>query len=376
VRRRRNSRSALITAVAALAAATATPQAPGRIATSAEALVASPVFFHGRQITVRRELVEARGLTELASTSKPIFVFWRDAPTTTRDGEVRGEFWDLGRLRPDDSRFSSQNFGPVLEAASRGEWPARDQVFVILGATFVESPLPQQPSIRALALAPEKYADRGVTIAGRFRGRNLFGDLPLPAGKSRWDFVLQAADGAVWITGLRPRGKGFDLDVEARVDTGRWLEVTGTVRRDGSLVWVEASSIALASAPTETPVEVTVPTVPREAPPRVVFTAPVANDTDVEVAAPVRIQFSRDMQAATFRDRVRVAYTGNAPAGAPASPPQFTVNYNEGTRALELKFAFRLDRFRTVRVDLLEGILSAVDNQPLAPWSMTFTTGG
>ena len=191
---------------------------------------------------------------------------------------MRGEFWDLGRLRPDDSRFSSQNFGPVLEAASRGEWPARDQVFVILGATFVESPLPQQPSIRALALAPEKYADRGVTIAGRFRGRNLFGDLPLPAGKSRWDFVLQAADGAVWITGLRPRGKGFDLDVEARVDTGRWLEVTGTVRRDGSLVWVEASSIALASAPTETPVEVTVPTVPREAPPRVVFTAPVAND--------------------------------------------------------------------------------------------------
>src|SRR5207253_2028798 len=83
-----------------------------------------------------------------------------------------------------------------------------------------------------------------------------------------------------------------------------------------------------------------------QAPPQVVFTAPVANDTDVEVAAPVRIQFSRDMQAATFRDRVRVAYTGNAPAGAPASPPQFTVNYNEGTRALEIKFAFRLDRFR------------------------------
>jgi Big-like domain-containing protein len=375
VRPRRSWRDRLIAAAAALVAATAAAQPSGRLATSAEALVASPVFFHGRQITVRRELAEARGLVELAGTSKPIFVFWREHPTTTRDGEIRGEFWDLGRLRPDDARFASQDFHAVLEAASKGEWPARDRVFVILGATFVESPLPDQPSIRALALAPEKYADRGVTIVGRFRGRNLFGDLPLPAGKSRWDFVLQAADGAVWVTGLRPRGKGFDLDVEARVDTGRWLEVTGTVRRDGPLSWIEASSIAAASAPTDTPVEIAVPARPREAPPQVVFTAPVANDTDVERAAPVRIQFSRDMQGATFRDRVRVAYTGNAAPGAPAPPP-FTIKYNEGTRALEIKFSAPLDRFRTIRIDLLEGILSAVDNQPLAPWSMTFTTGG
>ncbi len=376
MRRRRSSRDLLIAAAAVCAATIAGAQPPGRIATSAEALVASPVFFHGRQITVRRELVESRGLTELSGTSKPVFVFWREPPTTTRDGEIRGEFWDLGRLRPDDGRFSSQDFRPVLEAASRGEWPARDQVFVILGAAFVESPLPEQPSIRALALAPDKYANRGVTIVGRFRGRNLFGDLPLPAGKSRWDFVLQAADGAVWVTGLRPRGKGFDLDVEARVDTGRWLEVAGTVRRDGPLVWVEATSVATASAPTETPVDVTVPSRPREAPPQVVFTAPILNETDVETAVAVRIQFSRDMQAASFRDRVRVSYTGNAAPNAPAAPPSFTAHYNEGTRALEIKFAAPLDRFRTVRVDLLEGILSAVDNQPLAPWSMTFTTGG
>src|SRR5215510_10352526 len=99
----------MIAAAAVLAAAVSRAQPPGRIATSAEALVASPVFFHGRQITVRRELVESRGLTELSATSKPVFVFWREQPTTTRDGEIRGEFWDLGRLRPDDARFSSQD---------------------------------------------------------------------------------------------------------------------------------------------------------------------------------------------------------------------------------------------------------------------------
>jgi hypothetical protein len=29
-----------------------------------------------------------------------------------------------------------------------------------------------------------------------------------------------------------------------------------------------------------------------------------------------------------------------------------------------------------VKVELLDGIMSAVDNQPLAPYSLTFTTGG
>jgi len=29
-----------------------------------------------------------------------------------------------------------------------------------------------------------------------------------------------------------------------------------------------------------------------------------------------------------------------------------------------------------VKIELLDGITSAVDNQPLAPYSLTFTTGG
>ena len=48
----------------------------------------------------------------------------------------------------------------------------------------------------------------------------------------------------------------------------------------------------------------------------------------------------------------------------------------EGNRALEIKVAAPLDRYRMVKVELLEGILSNVDNQPLAPYSLTFTTGG
>ena len=352
-------------------------QSSSRIATSPDSLVASPVFFHGKQIVVRRDVEPAGPLMKLADTAKPIFVFWRDSASAPRDSEVRGEFWDLGRLERTDSRFSSINFQPILDVASNGQWPGRDQVFLILGATTVQSPLPTEPTVRALALAPDQYVGKGVTVTGRFRGANLFADLPQGAGtKGRWDFVLQSADSAVWVTGVRPRGRGFDLDVNTRADTGRWLQVAGTVRRTGPLAWIEANSIVEATAPSETTIEVALPPPPPAPAPEVVFSAPTAGDTDVDRAAPIRIQFSRDMDGRTFRDRVKLSYVGPAPAGAPDTPPAFTARYVEGNRALEVRPSAPLDRYRTVKVELLEGILSNVDNQPLAPVTLTFTTGG
>lgn len=352
-------------------------QAPGRHATTPEALVAAPVFFHGKQVAVRRDVEPSGPLMKLAGTAKPVVVFWRDSPSAPRNTEVRGEFWDLGRLERTDSRFSTIDFQPILDLASNGQWPGRDQVFLILGATTAESPLPAEPTIRALALAPDQYVGKGVTVTGRFRGANLFADLPHGAGtKGRWDFVLQSADSAVWVTGVRPRGRGFDLDVNARADTGRWVEIAGTVRRTGPLAWIEATSITEATAPTETTMEVALPPPPPAPAPELVFSAPTAGETDVDRAAAIRIQFSRDMDGRTFRDRVRLSYVGAPPAGSPDTPPAFTTRYVEGNRALEIKPSVPLDRYRAVKVELLEGILSNVDNQPLAPVTLTFTTGG
>ena len=350
-------------------------QPPTRVTTTVDALIATPVFFHSKQVVVRSGVVESGGLTQLANTRKPVFVLWREPTTPRSDAEIRGEFWDIGRLQPDDSRFSAVDFKPLLQAASGGQWPAREQVFVLLAATSVESPLPAEPSIRALALAPDRYQDRAVTVTGRFRGANLYGDLPQPVNKSRWDFVLQSADAAVWVTGMRPRGKGFNLDPMARVDTGQWLQVTGTLRHDGALTWIEAGNIATGSAPAETPIDVVIPSTPREIPPHVVFTAPIDGETTADRAAPIRIQFSRDMDLRSFRDHLKVSYTGAVPEGGPAQPPAFTYRYLDATRALEIRFAEPLDRFRAVKVELTEGVVSAVDNQPLAAWSFTFITG-
>lgn len=370
---------ALILAAGALSPAAAQT---GRLATTPEAVLASPLFFHGRQIALRGQVADLGGQTRLqvavdeADVGKrdvpQVFVFWKETPSDTT-GEIRGEFWDLGRLDAADGRFAAYDFQGMLEIATRGRWPSRGEVFVILGAVMLNDPLPSTPTIRAIAMAPERYADREVTVVGRFRGRNLYGDLPGPLNRSRWDFVLHSADAAVWTSGMQPRGDGFSLDPTRRVDTGKWLSVTGTVRAEGPAVWIAASSIALAAEPETAVVEIETAPVTKAPPPTVVFSAPIAEETGVDRTSPVRIQFSWEMDGRSFRDRVRVTYAGPA-QGPPPDPPQFTVSYNEGNRGLLIRFAEPLEPFQTVRVELLEGIV-AIDGQPLAPWTLTFYTG-
>ena len=115
-----------------------------RIATTADALVANPLFFNGKRVVLRHAVKETGRLSELDGTAKPVFVFWKDRPGGS-EGEIRAEFYDLGRMIEGDQRFSSYDFTPVIEAVSHGHWPARDQVFVLLGATYVSNPQPTAP---------------------------------------------------------------------------------------------------------------------------------------------------------------------------------------------------------------------------------------
>src|SRR6185436_15683825 len=91
-------------------------QTPTRLATSAEWLVASPLFFHGKQIVVRQAFTANGRTTRLDGTVKPVYIFWRERPARS-EGEIRGEFWDLGRMQEGDSRFTTYDFAPVVEEA-------------------------------------------------------------------------------------------------------------------------------------------------------------------------------------------------------------------------------------------------------------------
>jgi hypothetical protein len=237
--------------------------------------------------------------------------------------------------------------------------------------TDVEAAQPMtSPTVRGLALEPWKYEGQKVTLVGNFRGRNLFGDLPGAPGSSRYDFVLRSAEAAIWVTGLRPRGRGFELDVDRRVDSDRWIEVSGVVARSRGLVRLDATVITLAKAPASEPVrvEVAAPPPPKE-PSEVVFSSPTNDETDVSPAAPIRVQFSRGLREASLSTRLRLNYVGET------TQIPFKVTYNAAARAIEIRPAAPLDRFRTVRLELSEGA-EAFDGAPVKPWTVTFSTGG
>jgi hypothetical protein len=368
----RFARAVVIVAVL-LAASAVLAQPATRRLTTIDALRQFPGYFHLQPVVVRGEFSGEGTRVLVRADEHEIRVLMNDARPITGPAEVRGQMIDVGRLEPGDPRLSGY-------AGTRDEerWP-RPGEELILNVTGVAAAQPaSSPSVRALALEPWRFVDQKVTLVGQFRGRNLFGDLPAAPSKTRYDFVLRAADAAVWVTGLRPRGKGFDLNVDARVDTGRWLEVAGTVKHDNGLVSVEAASIVAAVEPKlTTEPEVAVPLLPLP-PVEVVFSSPTEGETDVSANSSVRIQFSRSIDPKTLKGLIRIAYLGaeSVERGEP-QPPSIEVQtaYDPASRALELKFAKPLERFRTVKVQLLEGI-KAFDGAPVTPWSLTFSVGG
>jgi hypothetical protein len=81
--------------------------------------------------------------------------------------------------------------------------------------------------LRELVKDPTPHLGKQVVVLGKFRGSNLYGDLSIRDKRTPRDFVIKVADAAIWVTGRRPRGKGFRLDPAKRRDTGEWLRVVG-----------------------------------------------------------------------------------------------------------------------------------------------------
>lgn len=330
-----------------------------------------PGYFHLQNVLLHGEFVESGARVMLRGGERDITVLLTGAKTAARAVEVRGQLLDVGRLEPGDLRLAG--YDGVRDPE---RWPRPGEELLLLVTGVTEAQFATTPSVRGLALQPWRFEGQKVTIVGQFRGRNLFGDLPSAPGKSRYDFVLRSADAAVWVTDLRPRGRGFDLSVDARVDTGRWLQITGTVTQDRGLVTIVGSAVATTTAP-EAPAaeeEAPSPAVPLE-PAEVVFTSPYEGEVGVPVTSSVRIQFSRGLDPATIAGQVRVSYVGPAPPDAPQPASlEFLHTYDAGTRAIEIKFTQPLDRFRAIRVELLEG-LKAFDGAPVKPWTLTFSAG-
>jgi hypothetical protein len=368
-----------------LLAASASAQPPARRATNIQMLLGYPGFFHGRPILVVGMVsLKPNGDFVLADESSSIRLIVNGAAPDGLD-EVRGEFWDLGRMKPDDPRLTN-DLKAKFRIDPEAPWPRPGEVTAIIASSIASTSFPPAPSIRAIELYPSRYLDERVTISGQFAGRNLLGDLPDAPGKSRYDFVLRSTDAAIWITNMRPRakdqnGRDVELSLDARIDTARWVQVSGKVMEGRGLQWIdaEAGSFAYVKPAAETRAEDEAPIrVPAGPPPEVVFSAPTADETDVSMTTNVRIQFSRDLDPSTLKNHIRVGYLPeqSAERGEPTTPTaEFTFQYQPANRVLEIKFTKPLERFRTVKVELLDGILGT-DKQPLKPWTLSFAVGG
>ena len=372
-----------------LFAAAVSAQPVTRRATNLAALLAFPGFYHGRPVIVVGTVALSQDgqLKVTDDFGSMRLIFKGNAP----DGldEVRGEFWDIGRMKPDEPKLSGYDLRATFHFDPDGPWPRPGEVTAIVATAVAAAPPPPPaatPAIRAVVLNPSRYLEQKVTITGQYSGRNLLGELPDAPNKSRYDFVLRSADAAIWVSNMRPKikdtnGKEFELALDSRIDSGRWLHVKGTIQQGRGLLWLDAEAGTLTlSKPPAQPVTTEEETirVPAAPPPSVIFSAPTDDETDVSLSTTVRIQFSRDLDPTTLKGHIRARYleSQSTERGEPTTPTaDFTFQYNAGNRVLELKFTKPLERFRTLKIDLGEGILGT-DSQPLKPWTLTFSLGG
>jgi len=221
-------------------------------------------------------------------------------------------------------------------------------------------------TLEALVSQPDRREGQLVRVVGQFRGRNLFGDLPVRSQVDGDDWVLKDDLYAVWITDKKPKGDGFQLDGGLKRDTGKWIEVIGRVRVAGSVVYIRAAELRLAAPPSATAMALPTPPPPPPPPrpPEIVFSLPLDGEREVLPDGTFTVQFSKDMDSRSFAGRVQFRYAGPVQPGDRGFQAARWA-YDEGKRALTIVPGDRLAAGRTIELVFLQGIVDA-EGMPLS----------
>jgi len=233
------------------------------------------------------------------------------------------------------------------------------------------------PEVRleALLSPPGKRDGQLLRVVGKFRGHNLYGDLPAQSQRRSADWVIKDDVYAVWVTGRKPKGSGWELDAGLKRDTGKWIEVVGVPETMGGVTYLKAERVGLTTAPTATADAQPAPPPPErpKVPPVVVFTLPLDGDREVASDARFVVQFSKDMDESSFEGRVIVRYVGPRLPGD-REFDGVKLSYDGGHRALIVDPGDVLRAGRRLEVVLLPGIAD-VDGLTLAPRPGTHAQG-
>ena len=278
---------------------------------------------------------------------------WEDAAMKMmgRDVEITGVVVEIGQAQGGQSGYGVQfwNFMGPPEKEPTGE---------------IKAP---EVTLEKLVANPGKRDGQMIRVVGKFRGKNLYGDLPASTQRTSADWVIKDDLYAIWVTGKKPKGSGWELDASLKRDTGKWIEVIGKPETVRGVTYIKAVRIQLTTPPSAR-ADVKPPPPPPEKPrkpPVVVFALPL--DGDVEVAPDSRfvVQFSKDMDESTFNGHVLLRYSGPVLPGDRAFDG-LKLTYDRGRRALTVDPGDVLRPRRQIELILLPGI-SDIDGLTLIP---------
>ena len=102
----------------------------------------------------------------------------------------------------------------------------------------------------------------------------------------------------------------------------------------------------------------------QEPPPEVIFSMPLAGDKSVPLDSEFRIQFSKDMDIASFDRNVDLIYSGDGPDDH--SFPDMQLSYDPPSRSLAVIPGKGLEPGKEIRVILYKGITDN-EGRPLVP---------
>jgi hypothetical protein len=328
-------------------------------------LIRMPENYIGKAVRTRGQLDTMPGTTRLTYALRGTFgerlsIF--PVPQAESEFERQARTW-VGR------EVEVTGAVNVSQSSSGGGQSVYMLVWGILGPPDEKKARRDEATVplEELVTKAARYDGKMVTVLGQFRGENLFGDLPSASRRRSADWVLKEDVYAVWVTGKKTKGPGWSLDPSLRRDSGKWLQVTGRVLLGQGAVTIEATDVVLSKAPSARPqaqAQAPPPPPPRpKKPPVVVFSMPLDGEREVPPDGVFQVQFSKDMDEPSFKDRVTFRYAGR-PLPGDNSLDAMRVTYDGGLRTLQVDPGDRLRPGRVVELLLLPGIVD-LDGMPL-----------
>jgi hypothetical protein len=325
-------------------------------------LLAAPADFEGRAVRTHGRFGPAPGRREgygLAAASGAV----RLQPEPALAARVRAR---AGTWQGKDVELTGVLFREAPRPAEAGK-----DVEPGFGIRFWSVTAPEAPQSgaepEATLVTLEDLVYRGAALGGKpvravgkFRGQNLFGDLPILTRRNDTDWVIKDDFFAVWVTGKAAEGEGFRLDPHSPADAESWVEVLGRPETRSGVTYLRAQRVSLAEVSgAVAPAPIVGAKDYSDRPPAVVFTLPVAGEV-LKGEAAIVLQFNKHMDEISFSGRVRVRYADTA-----AAMPKLRLLYEDTSRALVVDPGEPLAPGRELVLELLEGIVD-IHGIPLA----------